>query len=183
VIAAGEAATDPDPRLSARALLAPLPVNLPSEDAFVYRGARALTILHERHLREFLALWREARASGVPLPDTSDEAYASYDALLRHVLRAAGRYLIWMCRNLELPDPAVHEVPPVETIASEAADYLDHVLERWREPLRHVQEALFEDRGHTSNWGAQLTIESMLEHAVMHPIRHTFHLQELLSRP
>src|SRR5690606_9207342 len=35
---------------------------VPAPDAFAYRGARALTILHERELRGFLPIWREAKA-------------------------------------------------------------------------------------------------------------------------
>ena len=182
VIAAGEAAHDPGLRLLEQQQLAVVPEDLPEPDAFAYRGARALTILHERHLRGFPRSWREAVASGVSLPETADADYASHDALLRHVLRAAGRYLTWICRNLELPDPAVHEAPPLAKIAAAADDYLEHVLACWRDPLRTVPESRFEDRTYTSNWGAELTIEAMLEHAVMHPIRHTFQLQELSAR-
>ena len=177
VIAAGDAAIDP----GTRALdAAPLPPWLPEPDAFAYRGARALVVLHERELRAFLPVWRSAQASGVPLPVTSDENYASYETLLRHVLRAAARYLAWMCKNLDLPDPGVPEAPPVESIAAEAESYLEHVLERWREPLTSVPEERFEDATHLSNWGVPMTIEAMLEHAVMHPQRHALQLRELM---
>lgn len=180
VIAAGDAARDPGLLLAQRSRTV-LPEQLLPADAFAYRGARAMTILHERHLREFLAVWREAAASGAPLPRTTDENYASYAALLSHVLRAAGGYLRWICVSLELPDPGIRDAPPLEALEAAADDYLDHVLDRWREPLRAVQEPLFEDRSYTSNWGTPMTIEAMLEHAVMHPIRHAFQLQELLA--
>ncbi|HET8986696.1 MAG TPA: VOC family protein [Trueperaceae bacterium] len=188
VIEAGDAALDPLTRLMATGAVTPLhsPAQVagetPPSDAFEYRGARALAILHENHLREFMPIWRAARASGVPLPKSTDENYASYEALLRHVLRAAGRYLTWMCKNLGLEDPKVSEAPPVERIAAEADDYLEHVVERWRLPLRRLPESRFEDESYTSNWGVPMTIESMLEHAVMHPIRHAFQLRELLAR-
>jgi hypothetical protein len=200
VIEAGEAALDPLTRLvvpgqpPARSHAAPdeqlappgvpaaLVGELPTADAFAYRGARALTILHEQHLREFVPVWRSARASGIPLPESTDEDYASYETLLRHVLRAAGRYLTWMCKNLGLEDPHVREAPALDRIAAEADVYLEHLVERWRLPLRRLPESRFDDQTYTSNWGVPMTIESMLEHAVMHPIRHTFQLRELLAR-
>jgi uncharacterized damage-inducible protein DinB len=35
---------------------------------------------------------------------------------------------------------------------------------------------------HTSRWGAPMTVEAMLEHAVAHPMRHHFQLEELLAK-
>src|SRR5680860_12064 len=144
---------------------------IPAADAFAYRGARALVILHEQEMRNFLPVWRQAKVRKLQLPETSDSDYGSLEHLLTHVLRASGRYLAWTCKVLELPDPGVPAAPPVEEIADRADDYLEAVLAAWREPLRGVPESRFEDRTYTSNWGAQLNVESMLEHAVMHPIR------------
>lgn len=199
VIAAGEAARDPrlrpsgpdhsgweqserSPTSASPGDPTALPDDLPAPDAFAYRGARALTILHERELRAFLPVWHKAKASGTPLPPSADEDYQSYETLLRHVLRAAGRYLTWMCRHLDLPDPGIRDAPALDEIERAAGGYLEHVLDRWRPALRDVQESRFENATYTSNWGVPMTIESMLEHAVTHPIRHTFQLQELLAR-
>jgi len=148
---------------------------------YQYRGARAMVILHERHLRAFLDTWRAARAVGLVLPTVEDPDYASLDTLLRHVLRCAGGYLYWMCKQLELPDPGVREAPPVETIEREAQSYLDDVLERWREPLAGVPEDRFHEPEYLARWGTRYCIDAMLEHAVMHPIRHRFQLVELMD--
>lgn len=40
-----------------------------------YRGARAMVVLHEQHLRAFLDAWNQAKASGVPLPQVADPDY------------------------------------------------------------------------------------------------------------
>jgi hypothetical protein len=37
------------------------------------------------------------------------------------------------------------------------------------------------DEEHTTRWGATLSIDGMLEHAVLHPARHRFQLEELLE--
>ena len=145
-----------------------------------YRGARALVLLHERELRAFLATYRRAQAWGVKLPTTDDSDYASLESLLRHVLGAAGGYLKWSAKVLDLPDPGVDPVPPVEAIDAEAEAYLEHVLDRWWSPLHDVPEERFEV-AYKSNWGTPYTVDAMLEHAVAHPMRHAFQLEELMG--
>jgi hypothetical protein len=149
-------------------------------EGYRYRGARALVLLHERELRDFVATWRRAVAWGVTLPAKDDPDCASADAMARHVLSAAGRYMIWLTQRLGLPDPAIADAPPVEEIGARADAYLEHVLERWRTPLRDVPEARFAE-AHRSNWGEDFTLESMLEHAVVHPMRHALQLEELMG--
>lgn len=155
---------------------------LPGPGEYAYRGARALVVLHERELRDFLTVWRRIDAAGLQLPETDDPSYLSNLHLLQHVLRAAGRYLEWICRQLELPEPGIRQPPEPSELALQAGDYLEHVLDRWRRSLTTVPESLMEQRAYTANWGAPMTIESMLEHAVMHPLRHTFQLEELMAR-
>jgi uncharacterized damage-inducible protein DinB len=149
-------------------------------EGYRYRGARALVLLHERELRGFVATWRRAVAWGAHLPATDDPDCASANAMARHVLSAAGRYMIWLTQKLGLPDPGIAAAPPVEAIEAAADAYLEHVLERWREPLRDVPEERFVET-HVANWGEDFTLESMLEHAVVHPMRHALQLEELMG--
>lgn len=146
-----------------------------------YRGARALVLLHDAEMRRCLAVWRQAKASNVALPETTDEDYASLEHLL-HILRAARGYLVWVCKQLELSDPGIRPAPDAVDIEGEADGYLEHVLERWRDPLEGVPESAFEPAVYLSSWGTPYAIEAMLEHAVMHPVRHRFRLEELLER-
>jgi hypothetical protein len=146
------------------------------------RAVRALVALHEEHLRRFVQVWRRAMAVPVSLPPTADPNYASLGALGQHVLRSAGGYLVWMCEVLRLPDPGVRPAPDAIAIVRDADDYLEHVLERWRaEALRGVSDELLETPEYQSHWRTRYCIDSMLEHAVMHPIRHAFQLEELLG--
>ena len=141
-----------------------------------------MVLLHEDHLRRFVRTWRLALGASVSLPPTSDPAYSSLGALGRHVLSAAGGYLVWMCEVLKLPDPGIRPAPDATAIVQEADDYLEHVLERWRaEPLRGVSDEQLETPEYPSRWQTRYSIDSMLEHAVMHPIRHTFQLDELMK--
>ena len=88
--------------------------------------------------------------------------------------------MVWMCEQLELTDPEIKPTPSPDTIEAEADGYLEHLLERWRLPLVNVPDERLEPTtyapGETRYW-----IDAMLEHAVMHPIRHEFQLREQLE--
>jgi hypothetical protein len=154
---------------------------MPSDPEYRSRAVRALVRLHEEHLRRFHQIWRLALANSVTLPPTDDPAYASLGALGRHVFSAAGGYMIWMCEVLGLPDPGIRLPPEAAAIVQQAEDYMEHVLERWRDPLRDVADEKLETPEYPSRWKTRYCIDAMLEHAVMHPIRHAFQLNELLD--
>jgi hypothetical protein len=144
-------------------------------------GARALVLLHDRHLRSCVDAWFEAKKAVVTLPATNDPSYASMDEVLRHVLRAARGYMTWMCEKLDLPDPGIEPAPGPDVIAAEARDYMEHVLGRWRIPLAGVTDEQLDKGIYPSRWGTEYCIDAMLEHAVMHPIRHEFQLRNLMG--
>lgn len=148
---------------------------------YAYGGARAMVILHERHLRSFLAVWKQAKTAGLTLPETSDPTYVSLEALLFHVCACARGYLTWSCRVLGLPDPEIRIPPDAATIENEVDAYLEHLIERWRSPLAGVEEDRFYEGEYESGWKSRYCIDAMLEHAVMHPIRHQFQLENLLA--
>jgi uncharacterized damage-inducible protein DinB len=114
------------------------------------------------------------------MPKTEDPDYQSIDHILAHVLRAGRGYMTWICEKLNYPDPQIEIAPTAETAEAEADTYLDYLLEKWKTPLAGMTE---EDSNQVfkARWGTEMCIDSMLEHAVMHPIRHTFQLQELMQ--
>ena len=116
------------------------------------RAVRAMLLLHEEHLRRFVHTWRLALAASVSLPPTDDSAYASLGALGRHVLSAAGGYMVWMCEVLTLPDPGIRSAPDVAAMVRDADDYLEHVIERWRTPLQEVPDERLETPEYPSRW-------------------------------
>jgi len=152
---------------------------------YQYNGARSMVILHEQELRLFVAIWKEAKESfetgGTPvLPDNGNPTYNSYNDLLEHVLRCALSYMKWICEKLELPAPPIPPLPTTEEFGARADEYLEGVLAAWRDPLKDVPEERF-DQVHKSRWGVDYCIDSMLEHAVMHPIRHSFQLENWMQ--
>jgi uncharacterized damage-inducible protein DinB len=148
---------------------------------YKYNGARALVILHERHLKSCLQTWKKAKSKNIKLPDTEDKDYQSLETLLRHILRASRGYMVWMCSKLNLPDPGIEKTPGAEMIESQADEYVNHLLEKWRMPLVEIPEEKFHTLVFKSNWGVDYCIDAILEHAVMHPIRHEFQLKNLIN--
>ena len=148
---------------------------------YQYGGARTMVYLQSRYLGQFLNVWRQAKVVNLPLPETEDPSYVSLETLLRHVLSAAGNYMIWMTRQLELPDPGIKPAPDLAIIEAEAEAYVQHLQQQWRTPLADVPEERFGDQPYRSNWGMLYYIDSMLEHAVMHPLMHRHQLEELLA--
>jgi hypothetical protein len=137
-------------------------------------------LLHERRLREFVAVWRRAKAANVKLPESTNAAYASMPALLLHGLGAVRNYMVWCCESLGLPDPGIETAPTAEQVETQADRYVAHLLERWRLPLADVDPPRFRET-HKTRWGAELSIEGMLEHAVLHAEKHQFQLEELME--
>jgi hypothetical protein len=144
------------------------------------RGVRAAVILHDREMRAFLPVWRRALAQDPALPVTEDRAYASLGALGRHVLGAGRGYVTWVCRCLELPDPGIPMVPDADGIVAGADAYMEDLLSTWATALTGVPSHRLEEV-FQANWGTPYSIDAMLEHAVMHPLRHRFQLEELLD--
>jgi len=50
-------------------------------------------------------------------------------------------------------------------------------------PLRCSYCPAFDRPEHESRWGVKDYVDAMLEHAVMHPIRHAFQLEGWLAGP
>lgn len=146
-----------------------------------YSGAKALVELHEKQLRSFLATWREAKNMQVVLPETKDRAYRSLETLLWHVLDCASRYISWTADALELPPPILPELPGEDQIAVEADGILEAILAAWRLPLSDLPVKTFVAGEHKAWWGTGYCVDAMLEHAVMHPLRHQWQLRKLLG--
>lgn len=147
---------------------------------YKYKGAKSLVLLHEEHIKKFFKTWQRAKNLNICLPKTEDLDYRNLDTLLRHVFRSAGRYMIWMCEKLNLPNPNIPEDLEVFESIEEAENYLEKLLIKWRHPLSDVSEEECYPQTFTSRWGVEYCIDAMLEHAVMHPIRHEFQLNQLI---
>jgi hypothetical protein len=148
---------------------------------FKYGGARALIILHEKELRLFVKAWKQARKVGITLPPVKNHDYESFEQMLYHVVFRARDYMNWICRQLELPDPQLEPIPEIPELMNRIDEYLERLLPQLRKPLVDVPGREFYIKTYTSPWKTAYCIDAMLEHMVMHPIRHRFQLETLMS--
>lgn len=157
-------------------------VTAPATPVHAAPAARALVTLQARELLAFLETWREARTAGLALPAVEDRDYASLHTLLRHVLGASRHYVTWCCQQVDLPVPTIPAPPAGEDLDDGALDaWVAGLLEAWSTALVDLSEEALDRPEHPSAWGTAYCLDAMLEHAVMHPIRHRYQLRGLLD--
>jgi hypothetical protein len=127
---------------------------------FESRAIRSLLELHEAELRAFLATWRRYARAGLPMPEAhGDEDYESIDRLGTHVLKAARNFLV----------------------AGRADEFVESILEAYRRHLASTTDAELDPQVHKTRLGRLMSVEMLLEHAVVHPMRHRVQLERILA--
>jgi hypothetical protein len=150
---------------------------------FKSRGVRALVMLQMAEMRRLFVVWKKAKRLSVKLPASRDPAYRSLDLLMRHPLRSCRGYMTWLCEVLDRPDPGVPDPPEPKDVAKKGASYLKVLDGKWHASMAWMPSKVLESSVvHTSRWGAPMTVEAMFEHAVAHPMRHRFQLEELIAK-
>jgi uncharacterized damage-inducible protein DinB len=149
---------------------------------FKSNAVRSCVELHEIELERFFDTWQQFRMSGTPLPTTADPAYASPDDLGGHVLRAARNYLTWIGECVKRPVTDIDLDNERLGVAAKGRAFMNEVLAAWRRHLADLEDSELPPAAFTSRWGEPYSIEQMLEHAVVHPMRHRIQLQRLMAQ-
>ena len=149
--------------------------------SFQSRAVASLVELHERELRAFLATWRRFAAADLPMPEANgDEDYESRERLAGHVLLAARGYLTRIGEWVGRPVDDVDATTDKHEVMTRAEEFVDGVLAAWRRHLPAITPAELEP-DHKTRWGATMSVETLLEHAVVHPMRHRIQLERILE--
>ena len=148
---------------------------------FKSNAVRSCVELHEIELRKFCDVWEAFCASGIPLPKTDDPSYASVEHLGGHIFRAARNYLTWIGECVKRPVTDVDTETDLAVIARNGRPFVDHVLAAWRRHLALLEDADLAPATYVSRWGETYNIEQMLEHAIVHPMRHRIQLERLMA--
>jgi uncharacterized damage-inducible protein DinB len=148
---------------------------------FKSRAVRSLAELHDKELRTFVATWRRFVASGKPMPDgRGDASYESAEHLVAHVQGAARGYLLWIRVQLEEPIEDLLPARDPAIIVPRLDAFMEETLDGWSRYLAPLEDEQLAPRQYLSRWGDPHTIEQMLEHAVVHPMRHRIQLERIL---
>jgi hypothetical protein len=148
---------------------------------FKSNAVRSCVELHEIEINRFLETWKAFRASGAPLPRTDDPSYQSVDSLGGHVLQSARSYLTWIGECVGRPVTDLDADTDLISIAHKDRGFVDKVLAGWRRHLAKLEDAELAPSIYKSRWGEDYNIEQMLEHAVVHPMRHRIQLERLMA--
>ena len=149
---------------------------------FRSRAVRSLVELHEPELRSFVATWRRFVASGKPMPEAHGDAdYESLERLVAHVQGSARSYLLWVWEVLERPIEGLPLIRDASVIVPRLDAFMEETLDGWRRHLTPLENEQLAPKTYLSRWGEPHTIEQMLEHAVVHPMRHRIQLERILA--
>jgi uncharacterized damage-inducible protein DinB len=149
---------------------------------FRSRAVRSLVELHEREMRSFQQVWQRYVAADLPMPEAhGDETYASRDTLAGHVLMAARGYLTRIGEWVGRPVTDVDDTKDPAQVVARAAEFADQVLAAYRRHLAEITTEELEPQVHRTRWGELMSVENLLEHAVVHPMRHRIQLERMLE--
>jgi uncharacterized damage-inducible protein DinB len=149
---------------------------------FQSRAVRSLVELHEREIRSFLELWKRFVAADLPLPEAhGDASYESRERLSGHVVMAARGYLTRIGEWVARPVTDVDATQDAHEVTARIAEFSDHVLAAYRRHLAAITDQELDQQIHRTRWGELMSVENLLEHAVVHPMRHRIQLERLLD--
>jgi hypothetical protein len=149
---------------------------------FRSRAVKSLVELHSVELRRFMDTWKRFQASGKPLPQAPDDpSYESAESLVGHVQGAARSYMLWIWEMLEQPIEGLPRVRDHKLIVPALEKFQEDTLAGWEKHGALLVDEQMGPKQYVSRWGEPHTIEQMLEHAVVHPMRHRRQLERILE--
>ena len=117
-------------------------------------------------------------------PDTNNTDCLSIQTVMAHVVRSGFSYCVYIRNSRGLPDTRperIHRSAPGEYIAD-----LNRVLDYTRETFTNIYDHELEEfdvakKMHTT-WGQDYDIEQIMEHAIVHILRHRRQVENFLIR-
>jgi uncharacterized damage-inducible protein DinB len=149
---------------------------------FRNRAVRSLVELHEREIRSFLEVWVRFQAADLPMPEAhGDECYRDANRLGGHVLSSARGYLTRIGEWVGRPVNDVDDTQDPCDIAARSSSFAEDVFAAYRRHLAEITDQELEQQIHRTRWGELMSVENLLEHAVVHPMRHRIQLERILE--
>ncbi len=95
------------------------------------------------------------------------------------MLRWARDYLTWIGDCVQRPVSDLDPETDLVAIAGRSAAFMEEVLAGWRRHLALLEDSELAPLTFKSRWGEDYNVEQMLEHAIVHPMRHRIQLERL----
>lgn len=150
--------------------------------SFSSRAVMSLVELHEREIDSFVEVWKRFVAEDHPMPEAhGDESYQSRERLAGHVLMAARGYLTRIGEWVGRPVTDMDATQDPGDVVARLAEFAAGVKSGYRRHLAEVTTQELEAQVHRTRWGDLMSVEMLLEHAVVHPMRHRIQLERILQ--
>jgi hypothetical protein len=148
------------------------------------RPARALIRLWLEAQDRFEAAAARLAPEHLDMPVRPGAKEIVFSEAIRHPAAAGYSYLAWIRRALNLPDTGPAHTP-AEVMAMTSPEEVMETLAALRRDLEAtvapIPEGRMEDRAYLTNWGSVSTVDTMLEHAIMHWHRHRLQIEGFLG--
>ena len=152
----------------------------------IYRpgGLGAMMDEYERSAGELTRLLQEISESDFIAEHLNEtQGHRSAQSIMRHVLRAAYGYANDIRGALGIPRDALPQITLTDknesvTALQEALHYTALALEdKWTMPDKNIEKITM-----PTPWGTTYTLEQMLEHAIVHILRHRRQIERILGK-
>lgn len=114
-------------------------------------------------------------------PDTKDEDCRSIKTVVEHVVRSGYGYANYIAKEAQLPNNqptiSINEPKNGITQVDEMLDYTEKVLSQ----IWHQSDKQINDYRYQTKWGQNFDIEQMLEHAIVHILRHRRQIEGFIN--
>lgn len=135
------------------------------------------------HLQKVIRFINEPQLVTITDPGTEDENCRSVQTILAHVVRAGHNYAIQIANH----KGAGHPLPRWEIILrGSVPEYLEDLNDMFaftEDVFQHIQDSELEEHNHTKkvhvSWGQTYDIEQLMEHAIVHILRHRRQIERI----
>jgi uncharacterized damage-inducible protein DinB len=149
------------------------------------RSGSVAAVMHEYEraiddLKQVIKDITPAKLSAIVDPDTENPNCLSIQTILTHVVTSGYYYSIYIGKlkdpNLKFPDPHMHQ-----EVAGYITD-LDKVLKHTGETMKNLSpdelNETEQQKKIRTRWGQYYSVDQMLEHAIVHILRHRFQIEK-----
>lgn len=135
-------------------------------------------------LRKTIVELNQDRFTAIADKKTEDPECVSIQSVMNHTINAGYGYTYYLLKNFIDPEN-IRVKPPVPQSPQEAASELDKMMEYTITKLtQHFSPDLLEVEGKEFKvaWGQNYDFEQMLEHAIVHILRHRRQIERFKSK-
>lgn len=117
-------------------------------------------------------------------PDNVDENCRSIQAILGHVVSSAFSYAIYVqeLRGMAIPRPGVRLRPTISAYLADLDEAFAFTLTVFEAVMEDELEEFDPEFKINARWGQIYDIEQMMEHAIVHVLRHTRQIEKFKAK-